>query len=75
MEIIINKRIRQLREERRWTREELAKRVGVSYPTVWYWENGKKCPEVPKIAMLSDLFGVTVDYLYGRTDVRETARQ
>lgn len=75
MEIIINKRIRQLREEQRWTQSELARKIGVAHTTVHYWEKGTKAPEIPKIARLCDLFGVSVDYLYGRTDVREPAGQ
>lgn len=70
MTILINKRIRLLREEQRWTQKELARRMGVRPPTVSRWESGTKCPEVTTIARLSDLFGVSVDYLYGRTDTR-----
>lgn len=36
-------RVRQLREERLMTREELARRAGVSERTIWSVENGRPC--------------------------------
>lgn len=70
MEMQIGERICQLRKEQGWTQTDLARIVKVAAPTVSCWEAGKKRPELPKVAYMSDLFGVTVDYLLGRTDVR-----
>lgn len=75
MNEIINKRIRQLREEKRWTQTDLARMMHVTPATVCRWESGQKFPEAKKIARLGDLFGVSMDFLYGRTDARETAGQ
>lgn len=36
-------RVRELREERLMTREELARRAGVSERTIWSVENGHPC--------------------------------
>lgn len=66
----LSKRICQLREERKWTQSYLAYVVGVSASAVCKWESGDKRPELPKVIRMSDLFGVSVDYLLGRTDER-----
>lgn len=41
------KRVRQERRKdgsRRWTRDKIAKRIGVSTVMLWYWANGKRIP-------------------------------
>lgn len=70
MDLQLSKRIRQLREARQWTQTDLAHVVGVSASAVNRWESGDKRPELPKVIRMSDLFGVSVDYLLGRTDER-----
>lgn len=59
--------IRQLREEKGMTQQDLAAQVGVSQTAVCNWESGKAKPELPKAVRLADLFGVTLDVIYGRT--------
>lgn len=63
-------RVRALREERDWTQRELALRAGVERATVASWETGRRTPEPHVLTRLADLFGVTVDYLLGRTGSR-----
>lgn len=45
---------------------EAARRIGVDQSTVSYWESGKKMPRASKLARLADLYGCTVDELFGR---------
>ena len=52
-----------LRKRAGWSQEELAERMGVSRQSVSKWESAQSVPELDKILMLSDLFGVTTDYL------------
>ncbi|MCD8188861.1 MAG: helix-turn-helix transcriptional regulator [Clostridiales bacterium] len=56
-------RIQQLRKARGISQEELAEQVGVSRQAVSKWESGQSCPELDKVVLLSDYFGVTTDYL------------
>ena len=52
------------------TKEELAKAIGVSYKTYYLWMSDKSPISVPALTKMADMFGVTLDYLMGRTDVR-----
>lgn len=61
-------RVRELRESRGIQQKELAIDLGVSQPTVSDWESGRKVPSAKSTAKLADYFGVSVDYLLGRTD-------
>ncbi|MCD7887911.1 MAG: helix-turn-helix domain-containing protein [Clostridiales bacterium] len=56
-------RIQQLRKARGISQEELADQVGVSRQAVSKWESEQSVPDLNKIVLLSDYFGVTTDYL------------
>ena len=56
-------KIRQLREERGLSQEELAERLDVSRQTVSNWENDKATPDAIKLGMLCRTFGVSADEL------------
>ena len=56
-------RIQNLRKSKGISQEELADKVGVSRQAVSKWESEQSLPELDKILLLSDYFGVTTDYL------------
>ncbi len=56
-------KIRQLREERGLSQEELAERLDVSRQTVSNWENDKATPDAIKLGVLCRTFGVSADEL------------
>lgn len=64
-------RILELRLERNFNQEELAKALDVSKSTVGMWEIGKRLPGPDKYEEIADYFNVDMDYLYGRTDIRK----
>lgn len=45
------------------SQEQLADRLGVTRQSVSKWESGASVPELGKILQLSEMFGVSVDYL------------
>ena len=51
------------RKKKSWSQEELAEKVEVSRQAVSKWEAGQSSPDLDKILQLSNLFGVTTDYL------------
>jgi transcriptional regulator with XRE-family HTH domain len=53
--------IRQLREARGWTREQLAYTLGLSVATVYKWEAGTSEPRSSTLRALAELFGVSMD--------------
>jgi transcriptional regulator with XRE-family HTH domain len=66
-------RLRALREERRLSQVELARALHVSNSTISQYETTDRLPEPRILRALADFFGVSVDYLLGRTDVRQPA--
>ncbi|WAM36578.1 helix-turn-helix domain-containing protein [Caldicellulosiruptor acetigenus] len=68
-------RIRELRLERGLSQEELGKVLNVSGRTIGHYENGSREPSPEALNKLADFFGVTIDYLLCRTDVRSKDEQ
>lgn len=52
-----------LRRKAGLSQEQLADRLGVTRQSVSKWESGTAMPELVKLISLSELFGVSVDYL------------
>ena len=71
---IFAERIRELRIEHGLTQEEVGKIIGVKRYAVYSYEKGRSCPEMKGLVALADYFDVSMDYLAGRTDKRETNR-
>ena len=53
----------QLRKKSGWSQEELANQMNVSRQAVSKWEGAQSVPDLEKIIRLSELFGVSTDYL------------
>ena len=66
---MLSKRIKQLRESHGETQQKMAENLGVSQQTIAGWEKGQRNPSLETLSTLSDYFGVSVDYLLGRTDI------
>ncbi len=50
------------------TQEAVAAALGVSRQTVSNWENGKTYPDIVSVVKMSDLYGVSLDYLLKGSD-------
>ena len=59
----INSRIRQLRQEKRWTQAELGEKVGVHQKQVSAYERGANVPSTEVLIKLAEVFNVSLDYL------------
>lgn len=59
-------KIRELRTEFQITQKELADKIGNTQRNVCNWENGKSEPDCESIVKIANLFGVTLDELFGR---------
>lgn len=62
----IGENIRALRQSRMLTQEQVALHLGVSSQAVSKWETSANTPDIALLPGLADLFGVTVDALFGR---------
>ena len=56
-------KIQQLRKERGWSQERLAEEIPISRQAVSKWESGAAAPDTENVVRLSDIFGVSTDYL------------
>ena len=56
-------KLQSLRKEKGLSQEALAEKLHVSRQAVSKWESGAGYPEMDKLILISDLFGVTIDYL------------
>lgn len=61
--MILADKIIKLRKKNGWSQQELAEKMQVSRQAVSKWEGAQTIPDLEKILMLSNLFGVTTDYL------------
>lgn len=61
--MILGDKIIKLRKKNGWSQEELAEKMQVSRQAVSKWEGAQSIPDLEKILMLGNLFGVTTDYL------------
>ena len=64
-------RIKELRKERKLKQQELADKFSVKLRTYQGYEYGESYPHVAKLLTIADFFDVSLDYLMGRSDVRE----
>lgn len=60
--------LKQLREKKGIGQKELATMLNYSTGTVSNYENGVHAPSLDTLSALADYYGVTTDYLLGRTD-------
>lgn len=56
-------KIIKLRKKNGWSQEELAERMDISRQAVSKWEAAQSMPDLERVLQLSNLFGVTTDYL------------
>lgn len=61
--MILAEKIVQLRKQNGWSQEDLAARLNVSRQSVSKWESMASIPDLDKIVKLSQIFGVSTDYL------------
>ena len=65
---IFAKRFAQLRKSRGVTLQELGDALGITNQAVSYYETGKQLPRFEILCGIADYFGVSLDYLVGRSD-------
>lgn len=61
--MILAEKITKLRKQNGWSQEELAAQLNISRQSVSKWESTASIPDLDKIIKLSELFGVSTDYL------------
>lgn len=68
---MLPERLRELRTEAGLSQEQLAGILSLHKSTVSLYENGRREPDADTMQRIAAYFRVSVDYLLGRTDVRQ----
>lgn len=61
--MILADKIIDLRKKSGWSQEELAEKMDVSRQSISKWESAQSVPDMARIVLLSEIFGVSTDYL------------
>ena len=61
--MILADKIIDLRKKNGWSQEDLAAQLGVSRQSISKWEGAQSVPDMNRILKLSEIFGVSTDYL------------
>lgn len=72
MKETIGMRIQQARKQKGFTQSELADKLYVSAQAVSKWENDQASPDITMLSSLSEILGVTIDYLINGQKESET---
>jgi len=67
MSAAFNERLKSLREERSLTQGEFAAHFNMSPSAIGMYERGQRKPDLELLQEFADYFGVTTDYLLGRS--------
>lgn len=63
-------RLKELRLERGLLQSDIAKIINKSERTVGFYETGERDMGTETLAILSDFFNVSIDYLLGKSNIR-----
>ncbi len=65
----LSERLKQLREKSHMKQEDIAKGMGIPLRTYCRYEYGEREPVASVLCQMADFYGVTIDYLVGRSDL------
>lgn len=71
----IGTKIQTLRKQHGLSQEQLAETLGVSRQAVSKWEAEQSVPDVDKIVLICDYFGVTTDYILRNEELPKTEQE
>lgn len=64
-------RLKELRNEKKLTQQQLAELMKVGRATIAGYEVKNKQPDYVKLIWLADFFDVSLDYILGRTNIKK----
>ncbi len=67
--------LKGLREEKALSQKELADELGLGYSTIGMYENGGRMPKYEILDQIADYFNVDMNYLLGKTNIRNRYRE
>ncbi|MFB4213360.1 helix-turn-helix domain-containing protein [Shouchella sp. JSM 1781072] len=71
MSNLFSVRVKELRKEHKTPQKEIADALGISPRAYRFYESGDRYPDFEGLLILADFYGVSLDYLAGRSELRE----
>ena len=66
----LSERLLALRQERGLSQKNLVKEMGFALNTYVRYERGERVPDADVLVRIADFYGVSLDYLVGRSEER-----
>lgn len=64
-------RVKNLREDNDLTQQQVADKLFITRSAYSNYENGSRAFPLDILSQIADIYGTSVDYLIGRTDVKK----
>jgi len=68
---VIGDRLKLLRLERDLSQEDIANTFNITRQAYSSWERNEYEPSLDTVSKLAQFYNVTIDYLFGKTNIRE----
>lgn len=68
-----NEKLKQLRQNKQWTQEELAEKLFISRTAVSKWESGRGFPNIDSLKAISQVFDISIDELLSNSELLSIA--
>lgn len=68
-------RLKNLREDSQLNQSDIAKKLNISTAAYSYYENEKRDMPTNVLKQLSEFFNCSIDYLLGKTDIRNIEQE
>ena len=63
-------RLEMLRKENNLSQNEVAKKINMTQQRISAYEKGKREPDIETLKQFADFFQCTIDYITGKSDIR-----
>lgn len=71
---LMQNNLRKLRKEKGLSQIAVQMQTGIEQALISKYENGERVPPTETLMQLADFYGVSMDYIMGRTDRKEINR-
>lgn len=68
--LLLSNRLKELRIERELLQKDIAQELNITSSAYGFYEQGKRTPDADTLNKLSEYFNVSLDYLMGKSDIR-----
>lgn len=72
---MFNQRLKQLRESKGLTQSQLAEELSIGRASISNYELNSRIPDLDVLVKIADYFGVTIDYLAGKSNFKDNKSQ